>query len=120
SGHLIFLNYSTTGDGILAALQMLKIMQEKQRPASELASILELFPQELINVPVQEKKPFEQVPQIKECVEFTERSLNGKGRVFLRYSGTESLARVMVEGQNPDQVQFLAQDLAEVLRQNLC
>ncbi|MFW5932246.1 MAG: phosphoglucosamine mutase [Desulfohalobiaceae bacterium] len=120
SGHLIFLNYSTTGDGILAALQMLKIMQEKQRTASDLAAILEPFPQKLINVPVQEKVPFEEVPQIRECVEDTEKSLGGRGRVFLRYSGTESLARVMVEGQNSDQVQNLAQELAQVLQHNLC
>ncbi len=120
SGHLIFLNYSTTGDGILAALQMLKIMQEKQRPVSELAGLLQLFPQELINVPVQSKIPFEEVPEIQKCVVHTEQSLGDKGRVSLRYSGTEALARVMVEGENPEQVQTLAQNLAYVLQQNLC
>ncbi len=120
SGHLIFLNYSTTGDGILAALQILKIMQEKQRPVSELAGLLQLFPQRLINIPVQVKIPFEQVPQIQQCIAHIENSLGGKGRVLLRYSGTEALARVMVEGESPDQVQALAQEMADVVQLNLC
>lgn len=120
SGHLIFLNYSTTGDGILAALQILKIMQEKQRPVSELAGLLQLFPQRLINIPVHVKIPFEQVPQIQQCVAHIKNTLGGKGRVLLRYSGTEALVRVMVEGENPDQVQVLAQEMADVVQLNLC
>ena len=116
SGHLIFLNYSTTGDGILAALQILKIMREKDRPVSEIASLLIPFPQKLINVPVKTKKPFEHSPEIQSNVERIEQELGATGRVLLRYSGTEAKARVMVEGEDPSRVETLACDLAETLR----
>jgi phosphoglucosamine mutase len=116
SGHLIFLNYSTTGDGILAALQILKIMREKDRPVSEIASLLIPFPQKLINVPVKTKQPFEQSPEIQSNVEKIEQELGATGRVLLRYSGTEAKARVMVEGEDPNRVETLACDLAETLR----
>ena len=117
SGHLIFLEYSTTGDGILAALQVLKIMQETQKSASELAGTLELFPQHLVNVPVQRKIPFDQVPKVKESVQEAERTLNGDGRIVLRYSGTETKARVMVEGRDEGLVRSLTKDLAQVIQE---
>jgi phosphoglucosamine mutase len=119
SGHLIFLQYSTTGDGVLAALQVLKIIQEKQRPVSELAGILEPLPQHLMNVPVQRKIPFEQVPEVQKSVQAAEKSLQGKGRVLLRYSGTEAKARVMVEGTDPELVQALTSDLAQVIQDHV-
>jgi phosphoglucosamine mutase len=119
SGHLIFLQYSTTGDGVLAALQVLKIMQEKQRPVSELAGMLELLPQYLVNVPVQRKIPFDQVPQVQKSVQAAEKALKGQGRILLRYSGTETKARVMVEGTDPELVRTLTSDLAQVIQDHV-
>ncbi len=119
SGHLIFLQYSTTGDGVLAALQMLKIMQENQKTASELATLLELFPQKLVNVPVERRVPFDSVPEIQRCTREAEEFLGGRGRVLLRYSGTELKARIMVEGQDAGLVDQLTQDLAQTVQDNL-
>lgn len=119
SGHLIFLNYSTTGDGILAALQLLRIMCERENPLSELANQLQPFPQTLLNVHVERKTPFDEVPAIGEAVKKVENELTGKGRVLLRYSGTEAVARVMVEAEDPDKVQNLADYLAQTLKSHL-
>ncbi|MBT8764431.1 phosphoglucosamine mutase [Desulfohalobiaceae bacterium Ax17] len=119
SGHLIFLNYSTTGDGILAALQLLKIMAQKGKPLSELAGLLTPFPQRLINVHVERKVPFEQVPSIQLAVKDAKDKLKGRGRVLLRYSGTEPVARVMVEGENEELVESIAQDLAQAVEDGL-
>ncbi|WP_022661585.1 phosphoglucosamine mutase [Paucidesulfovibrio longus] len=119
SGHLIFLNHTTTGDGLLAALQLIRIMVEKQRPLSELSHLLTLFPQRLKNVRVERKIPFDTVPSVAEAVCQAEKELEGKGRVLLRYSGTESLARVMVEGEDEAKVENLTDRLCEVLRECL-
>ena len=119
SGHLIFHKYSTTGDGLLAALQILRIMREKDKPLSELAGRLQPFPQKLINVRVEKRLPFEERPAIGEAVAKVEAELAGRGRVLLRYSGTESLCRVMVEGENPDKVKTFAEDLAVVVEREL-
>lgn len=119
SGHLIFLNYCTTGDGILAALQLLKIMREKGKPLSELATLLTPFPQVLVNVHVERKIPFEQSEAVVKAVRLAEDKLGPRGRVLLRYSGTESVARVMVEGEFTEIVRELADELAEVLRTHL-
>jgi len=119
SGHLIFREFSTTGDGLLAALQLLRIMRDTGKLLSELAHLLEPFPQVLKNVRVVKKTPFEEVPAIAKAVEAVERDMAGKGRVLLRYSGTEPLARVMVEGENPDKVEQYAGELAELLEKNL-
>ena len=119
SGHLIFMRHSTTGDGILAALQLLRIMQERGKPLSELAHLIEPFPQVLQNVHVERKIPFDQVPAVQGAVRAAEAALAGKGRVLLRYSGTESVARVMVEGQDESQVRSLAAELCGVLEAHL-
>lgn len=119
SGHLIFRQYSTTGDGLLAALQILRVMREKERPLSELAGLLTPFPQELINVRVEKKIPFDEVPGVGMAINAVEKELAGRGRVLLRYSGTESLCRVMVEGEDPVRVRAHAQHLAEVVQQLL-
>ncbi len=119
SGHLIFRHYSTTGDGLLAALQILRIMREKEKPLSELAGLLTPFPQCLVNVHVEKRLPFEERPAIGEAVAKLEAELDGRGRVLLRYSGTESLCRVMVEGENADKVRQYAHDLAEVVQREL-
>ena len=119
SGHLIFMDYSTTGDGLLAALQLLRIMCERQKPLSELAHLITPFPQLLINVPVVCKTPFEDLPDLQASVARAEKDMAGRGRVLLRYSGTESLARVMVEGEDQDKVRSLAEGLAEDVRKCL-
>ncbi|WP_028571380.1 phosphoglucosamine mutase [Desulfonatronum lacustre] len=115
SGHLIFLNHCTTGDGILAALQLMRIMQEKGKPLSELAGQLKPFPQVLVNVHVERKIPFEQSPEVAKAVAEAEEKLGARGRVLLRYSGTEPVARVMVEGEDSVLVQRLADELVDVL-----
>ncbi len=119
SGHLVFMEYSTTGDGLLAGLQLLRIMLEKKKPISELAGLLRLFPQTLINVPVKTKLPFEEVPAIMAAQEAAEQELKTRGRVLLRYSGTEAVARVMVEGEDDTQVQRLAVMISEAVRNAL-
>jgi phosphoglucosamine mutase len=119
SGHLIFREYSTTGDGLLAALQILRIMREKEKPLSELAGLLVPYPQTLLNIRVAKKLPFDQCPGILEAKEKAERELAGRGRVLLRYSGTESLCRVMVEGENNEEVRRYAEDLADMVQRSL-
>lgn len=119
SGHLIFMNYSTTGDGVLAALQLLRVMVEKDKPLSDLAHLIQPYPQVLLNVQVDNKPDFNDVPAVKEAVQDAESDLGDTGRVLLRYSGTEPKARVMVEGRDRAQVQGLAESLAEVVASNL-
>ncbi|EGB14090.1 phosphoglucosamine mutase [Pseudodesulfovibrio mercurii] len=119
SGHLIFMDHATTGDGLLAALQLLRIMRERERPLSELAGLLEPFPQVLRNVHVKRKVPFDQAPEVQEAVRRVEAALKGKGRVLLRYSGTEAVCRVMVEGQDPELVEKLTGDIVEACEKHL-
>lgn len=119
SGHLIFYRYATTGDGILAALQLMRLMTLKEKRLSELAALMDLLPQVLLNVHVERKIPFDDVDAVIQAKKTAEAKLDGRGRVLLRYSGTESVARVMVEGENRDLVEELAQYLAETLRTNL-
>ena len=103
----------------MAALRLLKIMRERQKPLSELAGLLQIYPQELVNVAVKRKVPFEQVESVMEAVRAAEKELGERGRVLLRYSGTESKARIMVEGENPQQVRRLAEDLAVAVENGL-
>jgi len=119
SGHLIFMEHSTTGDGTLAALQLLRIMRQKDKPLSQLAHLIEPFPQVMINVPVERKVPFEELPEVGRAVARVEAELKGRGRVLLRYSGTEAKARVMVEGEDEDRVSQFAADMAAVVEQAL-
>jgi len=119
SGHLIFMEHSTTGDGTLAALQLLRIMCQKDKPLSELAHLIEPFPQVLVNVMVEKKVPFEDLPELGRAVAQVEQELKGRGRVLLRYSGTEPKARVMVEGEDKGRVEQYAADLAALLERTL-
>jgi len=119
SGHVIFLDHHTTGDGILTALQILAIMMLENKPLSELAAIMEPVPQQLINVRVKEKPPLENIPAIKTVVKRAEDVLKGKGRIVLRYSGTEPVARVMVEGTDANLVEKLAADIAEEVEKSI-
>lgn len=120
SGHIVFSEYSTTGDGLMAALQILRIMCQTGKTVSELADLLHLFPQKLTNIRVSKKIPFENDETIMQALEEAENELAGTGRILLRYSGTEALARVMVEAENPDLVEDISQKISDLLRQRLC
>ena len=119
SGHLIFLDHITTGDGILAALQLLAVMQRTRRPLSELAGVMESFPQTLHNIRVKERRDVEQIEGLAEKQEQLEQELAGRGRILIRPSGTEPVIRVMVEGEDPDRIEAIAHDLGEFIM-NAC
>ena len=119
SGHTIFLDDLNTGDGILTSLKMLEAMVHKDRSLSELVRGLEEFPQVLVNVRVAAKKPFADFPEITAAAESVRARLGGEGRLDLRYSGTEPLARIMVEGRDISEVKALAAELAEVIKRRL-
>jgi phosphoglucosamine mutase len=111
SGHLVFKKYSTTGDGILAALKVIESIKFYDKDLEELTSEIELFPQKMENVIVQKRTPFEEVPEIKAAMDKATAKLGKEGRILLRYSGTEPLARVMVEGKDIHLVETLCQEL---------
>ncbi len=115
SGHLIFREHSTAGDGMLAALQVLAIMQRRQQPLSELATVMSPFPQKLVNVDVRDKPPLEELDEFQALVQRIEKELDQEGRVVARYSGTEPKARVMVEGPDEKRVNAYAQELSDQL-----
>ena len=119
SGHLVFKRYSTTGDGILAALKVIESIKFYDRDLSELVNEIELFPQEMKNVTVLKRIPFEEIPEIKKAMTSAEEKLGKEGRILLRYSGTEPLARVMVEGRDQKLVSSLCQDLSDVVKKSL-
>jgi phosphoglucosamine mutase len=119
SGHVVFLDHNTSGDGLITALQTLAILCRRRRPLSELVAGMERFPQVLLNVPVPEKRPLEELPSLCASIRKVEDALNGRGRVLIRYSGTEPKARVMVEGEDEALVREYASDLAESLRRAL-
>ncbi len=119
SGHLLFLDHSTTGDGLLASLQILSIMKRKGKSLSELAGIIDMFPQILNSFEIREKKPFEQIPGLAELVRESEEILGDKGRINLRYSGTELLARVMVEGEDETLINGIASRVSSVISENI-
>jgi phosphoglucosamine mutase len=116
---VIFLDHATTGDGILTALQMLGLMRDTGRPLDELTADFVSYPQTLVNVRVQRKLPLASLPHVQAAIAAVERDLGADGRVLVRFSGTEPLARVMVEGPAADAVQGHAQRIAAVLRAEL-
>jgi phosphoglucosamine mutase len=115
SGHIILSREATTGDGLLTAIRVLGIVAASARPLAELVSGMKVFPQTIKNVRVKEKRPLEQLPQVMSAIEKAERELKGNGRVNVRYSGTESLARVMVEAETEEMVQRVAGQIAAAL-----
>ncbi|MEE8136705.1 MAG: phosphoglucosamine mutase [Thermodesulfobacteriota bacterium] len=119
SGHIIFLDQTTTVDGTLAALQVLGIMKTKEKSLSELATIIDLYPQVLLNVRVEEKKDLNNIPELSKQIKKNEDRLNGKGRINIRFSGTESISRVMVEGEDESLINEIAQELAQTIEKEL-
>ncbi|NTV54728.1 MAG: phosphoglucosamine mutase [Syntrophaceae bacterium] len=119
SGHLIFLDHTTTGDGILSALQVLAVMKKKGRPLSELAAVMSTLPQVLVNVTVEKRMDLDSVPVIRKAIADAEKKLAGKGRVLVRFSGTQALCRVMIEGPAQKEITAMANELAEVIRKNM-
>jgi len=111
SGHIVFLDHATTGDGILAALRVLSIMRQTGKPLSELKNWVKKTPQVLVNLKVKERKPIESLVTVQKSVKTAEAAMGKLGRVFVRYSGTESLVRILVEGQNADQILGFANDI---------
>ncbi len=119
SGHLVFKKYSTTGDGILAALKVIESIKFYDRDLSELTQDFELFPQKMENVHIVKRVPFDEVPEIRKALESAHQKLGTEGRTLLRYSGTEPLARVMVEGKDLKLVNSLCTELAGVVTKAL-
>jgi phosphoglucosamine mutase len=120
SGHIIFLDHATTGDGTVAALRVLAVMLEEERPLSELiAGAMIRYPQVLVNFSVPHKRPLEELAEVQRAISTVERELGVDGRVVVRYSGTEAKARVMIEGTNQARIAVQANDIAQALRHAL-
>ena len=119
SGHLIFLNHHTTGDGIIAALQLIAAMIRGNKTLSELANMMDIFPQKLINVEVKSKPDISTVPKVVEAIKQVEAELGDQGRVLVRYSGTQNACRVMVEGPSDDVTEKYCGQIADVVRNAL-
>lgn len=119
SGHFIFLDHNTTGDGLISALQVLSLMKRTAKPLSELTKVMKAVPQILLNVKVSKKPELDKVPDLQDAIEASERRLNGSGRVLVRYSGTEPLLRIMVEGEREAVIREEADRLAQVVTKHL-
>jgi phosphoglucosamine mutase len=119
SGHLILLDHATTGDGLVSALALLEVLRESGRPLSDLAACLTKCPQVLVNVPVERKPPLGTLGAVGDVVGDWERRLAGRGRIVLRYSGTEPLLRVMVEGEDQMTIEHAAEEIAVAARTHL-
>jgi len=116
SGHLIFPRLSLAGDGIITTISLLRAMRAHQKTLAELTSGFQRYPQVLVNVRVREKRPFADLPAVRKLAREVEETLSDRGRLLLRYSGTEALARVMIEGESESQVKAQADALAEAIR----
>jgi phosphoglucosamine mutase len=115
SGHIVFLAHVTTGDGLVTALQLLRVMQTSGQPLSRLSAVLTKYPQVLLNVRVRERLDPLVFPEVQQAHAHAQRMLNGTGRILVRLSGTEPLARVMVEGRDPHAIQAAAENIAHVI-----
>jgi len=119
SGHMIFLDHHTTGDGIITALQLVAAMVREGKPLSELARQMDVFPQKLINVDVSRKPPVEELPEVVAAIEAVERELGEEGRVLVRYSGTQNMCRVMVEGPSDELTSRHCEAIADVVKKTI-
>ncbi|KLR74945.1 phosphoglucosamine mutase, partial [Geobacillus sp. T6] len=119
SGHIIFLDYNTTGDGMLTALQLVNIMKIKGKPLSELAGEMKKYPQLLVNVRVKEKEKAMENEQVKNVIAEVEAEMNGNGRVLVRPSGTEPLVRIMAEAPTEEACRAYVERIADVVRREM-
>ncbi len=119
SGHMIFLDYNTTGDGMLSGIQLLLVMKETGKKLSELASELTIYPQELVNIRVTDKHGYLENTRIKQVIEEAEQEMNGEGRILVRPSGTEPLLRVMAEAPTDELVHYYVEKIASVVREEI-
>ena len=119
SGHVVFSDFTTTGDGLITALQVLKIMRESGVKLSRLAAKIEKFPQYLLNVGVQDKIPFEEVAPVQEIIDEVTEKLTEEERLLVRYSGTEKIARVMIEGRDDNRIKAFADTIAAAINKNM-
>jgi phosphoglucosamine mutase len=119
SGHIIFNGRSTTGDGLLTALLVLDVIHRSGKSLAELVADLKVFPQVIVNVRVREKKPLETIPTVVEAIAAAETELADSGRVVIRYSGTEALARVMIEAESEPRMRHHANTIANAIRTEL-
>jgi len=116
SGHIIFREYATTGDGMLTALRIFEIAASTGKGLDELSAGLEIYPQRLVNVRVRERRPLEEMAAVNAEIAACERAFDGSGRVLVRFSGTEPLARVMVEGPDLQRVEEFSRRIADAIR----
>jgi phosphoglucosamine mutase len=119
SGHMIFRDYTTTGDGLISALQVLRIMRTNREPLSELCKCLELFPQVNINIRVKSKPSLDTMPDVQQSIHDAEAKLGKEGRLLVRYSGTEPVCRVLLEGRDGKQIEELANKIAGRIREKV-
>lgn len=119
SGHMIFLNHHSTGDGLISALKLLQVMKSTDRSLADLAGIMTIFPQKLVNVTVKEKPDISTVTDVQNAITDVEKQLDGKGRVLVRYSGTQNMCRVMVEAPTVELTDVFAEKIADAVRRSI-
>lgn len=117
SGHVIFLDYNTTGDGILTAVQLVNLLQEKKKHLSELVKELHIYPQKMVNVKVRDKKKVMENERVLQAIQDVEKEMDGNGRVLVRPSGTESLVRIMIEAEEAERIDSWMQSIAAVVQE---
>jgi len=120
SGHIILLDYNNTGDGLITALMLLKVMLDTGKPLETLGSEVVKYPQILVNIPVMDKNSFGNDLYLRELIEKEEKILSGRGRILVRPSGTEPLVRVMVEALDKDEMNDMAERISSEIRKRLC
>ena len=119
SGHVVFLDYNTTGDGLLTAIQLMHVMKATGKKLSELASEVTIYPQELVNIRVTNKNGVMDIPAVKEVIEQVEADMGGNGRILVRPSGTEPLLRIMAEAETDEKTHEYVTRIADVVRSEI-
>ena len=119
SGHVIFLDHNTTGDGLITALQFVSLMKQTGKTVTQLTAETVLFPQSSVNIRVESKPPFSKIPKLQKTIEQYQSALKGNGRLLVRYSGTEKVLRIMVEGEDPAMISTMANTLSVIVEQEI-